>query len=161
MSPTPALRRLLSGALMLSLLLPWSLQAQVFPRGNGIVLGNINQLDLYVDVSRLTEIPGADPVEFRLGSQRLLEESLAARGISRRPSNRLYLVCSVEATEAGAQLAYATNVELWERQSTDVHSLLWRRSAIATIDAGQFRAELLAATCADQFLGEWSRWNEK
>lgn len=161
MSPTPALRRFLSGTLMLSLLLPWSLQAQVFPRGNGIVLSDINQLDLYVDVSRLLEIPGTDPVGFRLGSQRLLEENLSSIGISRRPSNRLHLVCGVEATKAGALLAYATSVELWERQSTGVHSLLWRSNTIDAVEPGQFNAELLAATCADQFLSEWSRWNGK
>lgn len=134
------------------------LQAQVFPAGNGIVLRDLRQLDLHVDVSRLDAFL-EDATGFRLTAQHSLESALSEQGIVRQPGNWHHLVCRLDALQFEHRLAYTVNTELWRRQSTDVHSLLWSHSAVQVADIKTFSAASVAAECRAQFLGEWQRWN--
>ena len=142
---------------MLSLTSP--LQAQVFPRGNGISLTDKTQFDLYVQVNDWRDMP-QEIDSFRLATLRQFEQTLQDEGIRRRPANRNYLVCAVQATRSGNKVAYSTTVEYWELESTKVNSLQWQHSGINTVAADGFNAQLVAGECATRFLAEWSRWNQ-
>lgn len=134
------------------------LQAQVFPGGNGIALSDKQQFDLYIQVNDWHDMT-LDIDEFRLATLREFEQLLQDKGIRRRPANRNYLVCAVQATRAGNQVAYATSVEYWELESTKVNSLQWQQGSIGTIAARRFDASAVASECAGRFLDEWSKWN--
>lgn len=150
--------RVFAAALVTMLFLATPLQAQVFPRGNGIALTDKTQFDLYVQVNDWREIP-QEIDSFRLTTLRQFEQTLQDAGIRRRPANRNYLVCAVHATRSGDEIAYSTAVEYWELGSTNVNSLLWQHSGINTVAAGRFNEQLVASECASRFLAEWSRWN--
>lgn len=145
-------------ALATLLILASPLQAQVFPRGNGIALTDKTQFDLYVQVNDWRDMP-QDVDSFRLATLRQFEQSLLEEGIRRRPANRNYLVCAVHATRSGDEVAYSTTVEYWELESTKVNSLLWQHGGINTVAANGFNEQLVAGECASRFLEEWSRWN--
>lgn len=150
--------RVFAPALAALLILASPLQAQVFPRGNGIALTDKNQFDLYVQMNDWRDM-AQDVDSFRLATLRQFEERLQAEGIRRRPAHRNFLVCAVQATTSGNQVAYSTTVEYWELESTKVNSLQWQQSGINTVAASRFNEELVAGECATRFLAEWSRWN--
>ena len=150
--------RVFAPALAALLILGSPLQAQVFPRGNGIALTDKNQFDLYVQMNDWRDM-AQDVDSFRLATLRQFEERLQAEGIRRRPAHRNFLVCAVQATTSGNQVAYSTTVEYWELESTKVNSLQWQQSGINTVAASRFNEELVAGECATRFLAEWSRWN--
>ena len=145
-------------ALATWLVLAAPLQAQVFPRGNGIALTGKTQFDLYVQMNDWRDMP-QDVDSFRLATLRQFEQSLLEEGIRRRPANRNYLVCAVHATRSGDEVAYSTTVEYWELESTKVNSLQWLHGGINTVAANGFNEQLVAWECASRFLEEWSRWN--
>lgn len=145
-------------ALATLLILASPLQAQVFPRGNGIALTGKTQFDMYVQVNDWRDMP-QDVDSFRLATLRQFEQSLQEEGIRRRPANRSYLVCAVHATRSGDQIAYSTAVEYWELESTKVNSLQWLQGSINTVAANRFNEQLVAGECSTRFLAEWSRWN--
>lgn len=148
-----------AAALATMLFLATPLQAQVFPRGNGIALTDETQFDLYVQVNDWRDMP-QDVDSFRLATLRQFEQSLLKEGIRRRPANRNYLVCAVQATLSGDEIAYSTTVEYWELESTKVNSLQWQHSSINTVAVDGFNEQLVADECASRFLAEWSRWNQ-
>lgn len=141
-----------------SLLLPWTVQAQVFPRGNGVSLTDLYQTDLYVNVSDWIDMPD-EAATFRLDTQRALERELSSAGITRQPSGRHYLVCNVQALTDGTRVTYTAAAELWNLRSTGVHTLLWKDGALASVEQERFNADAVAGDCARYFLAEWSRWN--
>lgn len=143
-------------ALATLLILAAPLQAQVFPRGNGIALTGKTQFDLYVQVNDWRDMP-QDVDSFRLATLRQFEQSLQELGIRRRPANRSYLVCAVHATRSGDQIAYSTAVEYWELESIKVNSLQWQHSGINTVVANGFKEQLVAGECVTRFMAEWSR----
>ena len=145
-------------ALATLLILASPLQAQVFPRGNGIALTGKTQFDLYVQMNDWRDMP-QDVDSFRLATLRQFEQSLLEEGIRRRPANRNYLVCAVHATLSGDEVAYSTTVEYWELESTKVNSLQWLHGGINTVAANRFNEQLVAGECTTRFLAEWSRWN--
>jgi len=132
--------------------------AQVYPEGNGIVFSGITQFDLYVDVSHWHGMAD-DPVAFRLAAQRQLEAALTDIGATRRPASRNHLVCRLQARLDGDQVSYASTMELWGLQSTEVHTLLWRQGDIIRTAQSDFSAARIAADCAGHFEAEWSKWN--
>lgn len=140
------------------LILPLHLNAQVFPRGNGLSLSGVTQFDFYVQVSNWQGLP-ADPFEFRLQTQQLFEDKVTAAGVRRRAANRNYLVCNVQAARADGFVAYTATLEYWSLRSTDVHTLLWENGAISTAPVAEFNADLVATECAEYFVEEWSKWN--
>ncbi|MDP3517603.1 MAG: hypothetical protein Q8S94_10600 [Pseudohongiella sp.] len=140
------------------MLLAAPLHAQVFPRGNGIAFTGKTQFDLYVQVGDWKDMPQVFD-SFRLATLQHFEQMLLNEGIRRRPANRNYLVCAVQATRAGNEIAYTTSVEYWELENTKVNSLLWQHSSINTIASTRFDEQLVAGECATRFLAEWSRWN--
>lgn len=150
--------RVVTSALATLLLLSSAAQAQVFPRGNGLALTGKNQFDLYVQVNDWRDIPH-ETDSFRLATLRQFEQTLQDEGIRRRPANRNYLVCAVQASRSGDQIAYSTSVEYWELESTKVNSLQWQQSGINVVAAARFDEQLVASECATRFLAEWSRWN--
>lgn len=150
--------RVFAPALAVLLMLSFPLQAQVFPRGNGIALTGKNQFDLYVQVNDWRDMQ-QDMDSFRLATLRQFEQTLQDEGIRRRPANRNYLVCAVQATRSGNQVAYSTTVEYWELESTKVNSLQWQQGGINTVVTNRFNEELVASECATRFLAEWVRWN--
>lgn len=141
------------------LLLPWAVQAQVFPRGNGTALTGLHQADIYVNVSDWVDMP-REPATFRLDTQRVFEQELISSGISRRSADRHYLVCNVQAMANGTHVTYTATVELWNLRSTDVHTLLWKDGALASVEQEHFGADAVAGDCARSFLTEWNRWNQ-
>jgi hypothetical protein len=143
---------------LLTASLTGALQAQVFPSGNGIVLTDKTQFDLYVQVGKWQDMR-LDASDFRLGALRQLESALLAAGIARRPAHRNYLVCNVQATRTGNQVAYATSSEYWSLESTGVHVLQWQSSNINISTASRFSEGLIANECAASFLAEWQKWN--
>ncbi|MDO8909757.1 MAG: hypothetical protein Q7W55_14800 [Pseudohongiella sp.] len=141
------------------LLIASPLHAQVFPRGNGIALTGKTQFDLYVQVSDWKDMPH-NIDSFRLATLQQFEQTLQSQGIRRRPANRNYLVCALQATHFGDQVAYNVSVEYWELESTKVNTLQWQQSGISTVAGNLFSEQLVADECATRFLGEWSRWNQ-
>jgi len=137
-----------------------STQAQVFPRGNGIVLTNKNQFDVYVQVGDWIDM-GLDVAEFRLNTLRQFEAGLQAAGITRRSGNRNYLVCQIHATRSANSIAYTASVEVWGLESTEVHVLQWQNTAVHLIASNRFNENLVAEQCAGSFIAEWRRWNEE
>ena len=140
------------------MLLPAIMQAQVFPTGNGIVLSGKTQFDLYVQIGQWQDMR-VDASEFRLAALRRWESVLREAGISRRPANRNYVVCSVQAIRTGNQVGYSASVEYWGLESTDVHMLLWQHGAVHITAANRFNEGLIAEQCANSFLSEWQKWN--
>ena len=150
--------RVLTPALAALMLLATPSHAQVFPRGNGIALTGKTQFDLYVQINDWRNMP-TDVDSFRLATLRQLEQNLNDEGIRRRPANRSYLVCSVQATVSGSDIAYSTSMEYWELESTHVNSLQWQQSGINTVAADSFDEQRVADECSARFIAEWSRWN--
>lgn len=144
--------------LLLTLMIPGHSRAQVFPRGNSISLADVTDFDLYVRIGNWAGMPG-DPSEFRFNTQQLFEKKLVSAGISRKAANRNHLVCEVQATMTDDRVSYTTTLEYWLRNSTGVHTLLWKNGSIATTTRDQFNTEFLATECANHFVDEWSRWN--
>jgi hypothetical protein len=132
--------------------------AQVFPRGNGIVLTDKNQFDVYVQIGDWKNM-GLDSAEFRLNTLRQFETDLQTAGINRRSGNRNYLVCQIHATRSGDNIAYTASVEVWGLESTDVHVLQWQHSFINLVASNRFNENLVAEQCAGGFVEEWHRWN--
>jgi hypothetical protein len=150
--------RLCAPAFAALLFMTSPLHAQVFPRGNGIALSGKTQFDLYVQVSDWNNMT-QDIDGFRLATLRQFEQTLQDEGIRRRPANRNLLVCAVQATRSGNQVAYSVSVEYWELESTKVNSLQWQQSSINTIASNRFNEQLVAGECGSRLLAEWSRWN--
>ncbi len=140
--------------LLLSLLFMTQSSAQVFPRGNGISLTGIRDFDVYVDVSQWTEMPG-ERTEFRMNTQAIFEESLQQAGLRLRPAVREYLICKVQATRSGRDVAYVATLQFWEIDSIDLNRLLWERGNVAVVSSGDFTEERIAAECSQHFIDEW------
>jgi hypothetical protein len=128
--------------------------AQVFPRGNGISLTGIRDFDVYVDVSQWTEMPG-ERTEFRMNTQAIFEESLQQAGLRLRPAVREYLICKVQATRSGRDVAYVATLQFWEIDSIDLNRLLWERGNVAVVSSRDFTEERIAAECSQHFIDEW------
>jgi hypothetical protein len=140
--------------LLLSLLFMTQSSAQVFPRGNGISLTGIRDFDVYVDVSQWTEMPG-ERTEFRMNTQTIFEESLQQAGLRLRPAVREYLICKVQATRSGRDVAYVATLQFWEIDSIDLNRLLWERGNVAVVSSRDFTEERIAAECSQHFIDEW------
>jgi hypothetical protein len=128
--------------------------AQVFPRGNGISLTGIRNFDVYVDVSQWTDME-QERGQFRMNTQAVFEEALQEAGLSLRPAVREYLICKVQATGTGRNVAYAATLQFWEIDSIDLNRLLWERGNVAVVPQGDFNEERIAAECAEYFVNEW------
>ena len=128
--------------------------AQVFPRGNGISLTGIRNFDVYVDVSQWTDMT-QERGEFRMNTQAVFEEALQEAGVSLRPAVREYLICKVQATGSGRNVAYAATLQFWEIDSIDLNRLLWECGNVAVVSQGDFSEERIAAECAQYFVDEW------
>ena len=137
-----------------------SVQAQVFPRGNGMALAGLDRADLYVEIRSWIGI-AEDQTQFRLSTQRLFETGLRSAGVTRRAADKHYLVCSLQAQTAGNLLAYSTRLEYWNIKSTEVHALLWENGGLSTVATNQFNEKLVADECLRLFTEEWSKWNPR
>lgn len=148
--------RLLSAfaAVLLSLVFVTPSSAQVFPRGNGISLTGVRNFDVYVDVSQWTDME-QERGEFRMNTQAVFEEALQEAGVSLRPAVREYLICKVQATGSGRNVAYAATLQFWEIDSIDLNRLLWERGNVAVVSQRDFTEERIAAECAQHFVDEW------
>ena len=133
------------------------LQAQVFPRGNGISLTDKDQFDMYVQINDWQDMR-ENLDSFRLTTLRQFEQNLQEQGIRRRPG-RSYLVCNVQAVRNRNQIAYNTTIEYWELESTKVNWLQWAQSGLNVIAANRFDEALVAEECSSRFMTEWTRWN--
>lgn len=144
--------------LLLPLLIIAGANAQVFPRGNGISLTGIRNFDVYVDVSQWTDME-QERGEFRMNTQAVFEEALQEAGVSLRPAVREYLICKVQATGSGRNVAYAATLQFWEIDSIDLNRLLWERGNLAVVAQRDFSEERIAAECARYFVDEWRLHN--
>lgn len=132
--------------------------AQVFPRGNGISLTGIRNFDVYVDVSQWTDME-QERGEFRMNTQAVFEEALQEAGVSLRPAVRDYLICKVQATGSGRNVAYVATLQFWEIDSIDLNRLQWERGNVAVVAQRDFSEERIAAECAQYFVDEWRLHN--
>lgn len=139
------------------LLVASPLQAQVFPRGNGISLTDKDTFDMYVQINDWRDMR-QDMDSFRLTTLRMFEQDLQEQGIRRRPGRSL-LVCNVQAVRNRSQIFYNTTIEYWELESTKVNWLQWAQSGLNIIAANKFNEALVAEECASRFVAEWNRWN--
>jgi hypothetical protein len=151
------LTKVFAGAVATLLIMAAPLQAQVFPRGNGISLADKDQFDMYVQISDWQDMR-QDLDSFRLTTLRQFEQNLQEQGVRRRPG-RSYLVCNVQAVLNRNQIAYNTTIEYWELESTKVNWLQWAQSSLNVIAANRFDEELVAEECSSRFMAEWKRWN--
>ncbi len=145
-------------ALLLSFVFVSSAFAQVFPRGNGISLTGIRDFDVYVDVSQWSDMPD-ERTEFRINTQAVFEEALQEAGLRLRPAVREYLICKVQATRSGRDVAYVATLQFWEIDSIDLNRLLWERGNVAVVSQRDFSEERIAQECAGYFLEEWRLHN--
>jgi hypothetical protein len=145
-------------ALLLSFVFVSSAFAQVFPRGNGISLTGIRDFDVYVDVNQWTDMTG-ERTEFRINTQAVFEEALQEAGLRLRPAVREYLICKVQATRSGRDVAYVATLQFWEIDSIDLNRLLWERGNVAVVSQRDFSEERIAQECAGYFLEEWRLHN--
>jgi hypothetical protein len=145
-------------ALLLSIVFASTALAQVFPRGNGISLTGIRDFDVYVDVSQWTDMQG-ERTEFRINTQAVFEEALQEAGLRLRPAVREYLICKVQATRSGRDVAYVATLQFWEIDSIDLNRLLWERGNVAVVSQRDFSEERIAQECAGYFLEEWRLHN--
>jgi len=148
----------LVGLTTLLLLATGAAYGQVFPRGNGISLAGLDRVDIFVRVANWDGLD-EDPQEFRLDAQRRLVRALDRLGVTNRPSRTDQLICNVHAQQEGNQVVYATRLEYWALNSTDVHVLQWEQESIASARSNRFNARQVASTCADFFSEEWRKWN--
>jgi len=132
--------------------------AQVFPRGNGISLTGVRNFDVYVDVSQWTDME-QERGAFRMNTQAVFEEALQEAGVTLRPSVREYLICKVQATGSGRNVAYAATLQFWEIDSIDLNRLLWERGNVAVVSQRDFSEARIAAECAQYFVDEWRTHN--
>jgi hypothetical protein len=144
--------------LLLPLLFMAQSSAQVFPRGNGISLTGIRDFDVYVDVSQWTDMPG-ERTEFRMNTQAVFEEALQEAGLRLRPAVRDYLICKVQATRTGRDVAYVATLQFWEIDSIDLNRLLWERGNVAVVSQRDFSEERIAQECAAYLIQEWRLHN--
>jgi len=156
MSLTRLFLRLTS--LFLAVVFVSNASAQVFPRGNGISLTGIRDFDVYVDVSQWSEMSG-ERTQFRMNTQAIFEEALQEAGLRLRPAVREYLICKVQATRSGRDVAYVATLQFWEIDSIDLNRLLWERGNVAVVSQREFSEERIAQECAGYFLDEWRLHN--
>ncbi len=150
----------LAGCLFIFLMQSMQTQAQIFPRGNGISLAGIDRFDAYVEIGDWTGL-AQDRQEFRLNTQRLFEAGLEAAGAPRRVASKDYLICRVQATMAGALVAYTAKIEYWLMNSVGAHYLLWESGDISAAEPAQFNEQLVATQCVKSFADEWLKWNPR
>ena len=154
-------RSLISSALAASLVALTALQtasAQLFPRGNGLALVDVDRFDMYVQILDWVDIE-QDETTFRLSTLKEFEEQLAEVGIRRQAASRDYLVCALQARQQDNEVTYSTSLEYWQLESTGPHRLIWQQSRLAGSPARRFDAERVAADCAGVLIAEWQRWN--
>jgi len=144
--------------LLLPLVFITQSSAQVFPRGNGISLTGVRNFDVYVDVSQWTDME-QERGAFRMNTQAIFEAALQDVGVMLRPSVREYLICKVQATGSGRNVAYALTLQFWEIDSIDLNRLLWERGNVAVVAQRDFIEERIAAECARYFSEEWRTHN--
>ena len=155
---TPPLKSLLIAVVCNLAFASHNATAQVFPRGNGLSLAGLNQFDMYVQIQQWDAVD-SDAGSFRLQTLQKMENEFKAAGIHRRPARRDYLVCNLQASRDGNQIAYNGSLEYWLLASSDVHKLMWQNSQLALISANRFDEDRIASQCAGLFVTEWQQWN--
>lgn len=135
-----------------------SLQAQVFPSGNGISFSGVKRFDAYVEVLDWDGLQ-QDRLEFRLNAQKIFEQGMADAGAPRRVASSNYLVCRVQATQDKRTVAYTATIQYWNMTPVGVHGLMWESASIGIASSREFDEELVASKCSEMFTAEWQKWN--
>ena len=148
----------LSGLMMAALVCVSQVQAQVFPRGNGIAMTGVEQFDAYMNISQWDEME-QDQQVFRSKAQQHFTNGLEEAGARRRSGTGNNLICRIQAVRENNVVAYTARLEYWVMTEVGVNTLTWENGALGAVSANRFTEEMVADECVKYFTDEWAKWN--
>jgi len=148
----------LSGLMMAALICVSQVQAQVFPRGNGIAMTGVEQFDAYMNISQWDEME-QEQQAFRSKAQQHFTTGLEEAGARRRSGTGNNLICRIQAVRESNVVAYTARLEYWVMTEVGVNTLTWENGALGAVSADRFTEEMVADECVKYFTDEWAKWN--
>ena len=153
--------------LILILLCPTGIFADVLPEANGIALAGVKEFALMIRASTTPRFESRYP-QNSFAEQILapLESNLRRDGVVIDYNNSDVIFCDMTALDVAtgnedeiAETAYFLQISYYLKAPEGVDDLIWQNSGLY-IESGEALApNLIAGNCADLFLTEWLRWN--